>query len=196
MLPHRRVLSGSGHRSFDRPDVDGLACVAARKGGGPFLLEVFNVMRHTISFISLPVADVARSRRFYEAMGLEASSRSRPEAAFFQMNGLVLATADRKTMDDGLGVSMGGSKSKRISSTRVDGVVLSHNVRREEEVDELLARAKAAGGRIEKSAGPAPWGGRTGCFADPDGHLWEVVFNDAMPMDAMGNVFLEPPGVW
>ena len=51
-------------------------------------------------------------------------------------------------------------------------------------------------GRVEKPPGPAPWGGRTGCFADPDGHLWEVVFNDGMPMDAMGNVFLEPPGVW
>jgi len=153
-------------------------------------------MRHTVSFISLPVADVGRSRRFYEAMGLEASPRSRPEATFFQMNGLVLAVADRKAMADGLGVAMGGSRSSRANPTRAASVVLSHNVRREEEVDELLARAKAAGGRIEKPAGPAPWGGRTGCFADPDGHLWEVVFNDGMPMDAIGNVFLEPPGVW
>jgi len=153
-------------------------------------------MRHTVSFISLPVADVVRSRRFYEAMGLEAGARSRPEATFFQMNGLVLAVADRTAMSNVLGVALRGAKSSRANTTRAEGVVLSHNVRREEEVDELLARAKAAGGRVEKPAGPAPWGGRTGCFADPDGHLWEVVFNDGMPMDAMGNVFLEPPGVW
>jgi predicted lactoylglutathione lyase len=153
-------------------------------------------MRHTVSFVSLLVADVVRSRSFYEAMGLEASARSRPEATFFQMNGLVLAVADRSAMSTGLGVAIRGSRSSSSNTTRAASVVLSHNVRREDEVDELLARAKAAGGRIEKPAGTALWGGRTGCFADPDGHLWEVVFNDGMPMDAMGNVFLEPPGVW
>ncbi|TMK96535.1 MAG: hypothetical protein E6G40_11325, partial [Actinobacteria bacterium] len=54
------------------------------------------------------------------------------------------------------------------------GVTLAYNVRTEERVDEVLAEAKRAGGSIVKPARRAEWGGYSGYFADPDGHLWEV----------------------
>ncbi|PKQ03589.1 MAG: hypothetical protein CVT71_03035 [Alphaproteobacteria bacterium HGW-Alphaproteobacteria-10] len=57
------------------------------------------------------------------------------------------------------------------------GVALAHNVREKSEVDEVLAEAEAAGGRIMRPGGDAFWGGYTGYFADPDNNLWEVAWN-------------------
>jgi uncharacterized protein len=57
------------------------------------------------------------------------------------------------------------------------GITLAHNVRQPADVDRLLAVAEAAGARITKPAQDAFWGGRTGYFADPDGHRWEVAWN-------------------
>ena len=57
------------------------------------------------------------------------------------------------------------------------GVTLAHNVRRREEVSEVLALAEAAGGKITKPAQDTFWGGHGGYFSDPDGHLWEVAWN-------------------
>jgi uncharacterized glyoxalase superfamily protein PhnB len=57
------------------------------------------------------------------------------------------------------------------------GVALAHNVLSAEEVDHLLRRAADAGGRITRPGGQTSWGGYAGYFADPDGFLWEVVWN-------------------
>jgi uncharacterized glyoxalase superfamily protein PhnB len=51
-----------------------------------------------------------------------------------------------------------------------------------------MAEAEAAGAKITKPAEEAFWGGRTGYFADPDGHLWEVAWNPAWPIDDEGRV--------
>lgn len=143
-------------------------------------------MRSSISFVSLLVADVAKSRRFYEALGLAASERSREDFALFQMNGVVLAIATRSAIAKELGFPLG----------RGGGVLLSHNVECEAAVAETLRMAKRAGAKILRKPSPASWGGLIGCFADPDGHVWEVVFNPGLPMDAAGNALLDPPGVW
>jgi predicted lactoylglutathione lyase len=143
-------------------------------------------MRPSISFVSLPVRDVAISRRFYEALGLVASDRSRDGFALFQMNGVVLALATRTSIVKELGFRPG----------RGGGVILSHNVESTAAVVETLEVARRAGARILRRPAPASWGGLIGCFADPDGHVWEVVFNPGLPMDAAGNALLDPPGVW
>ena len=143
-------------------------------------------MRPSISFISLLVRDVAAARRFYEGMGLAASDRSREDFALFQMNGVVLAIATRTAIRKELGFPLG----------RGGGVLLSHNVDTESAVAETLEMARRGGARILRKATPASWGGLIGCFADPDGHVWEVVFNPQLPMDAAGNALLDPPGVW
>jgi hypothetical protein len=56
----------------------------------------------------------------------------------------------------------------------------------------VLAEAAAAGGRVVKSAKRAFWGGYSGYFADPDGHLWEVAHNPGFPLDSEGRVQLPP----
>jgi uncharacterized glyoxalase superfamily protein PhnB len=65
-------------------------------------------------------------------------------------------------------------------------------VRTREEVDAVLARARAAGGRVPRPAEETPWGGRTGYFADPDGHLWEVAWNPHFTLRDDGSLQLPP----
>ena len=143
-------------------------------------------MRPSISFISLLVRDVAAARRFYEGMGLAASDRSREDFALFQMNGVVLAIATRTAIRKELGFPLG----------RGGGMLLSHNVHSEAAVADTIEKARRGGAKILRRPSPASWGGMIGCFADPDGHVWEVVFNPQLPMDAAGNALLDPPGVW
>jgi catechol 2,3-dioxygenase-like lactoylglutathione lyase family enzyme len=56
---------------------------------------------------------------------------------------------------------------------------IGHNVHSKEEVDAVMAQARQAGATITKEAQPTVWGGYAGYFQDPDGHLWEVVWNPA-----------------
>ena len=157
-----------------------------RRGSAESKTMVPRPMRPSISFVSLLVRDVAASRQFYEALGLAASDRSREDFALFQMNGVVLAIATRASVAKELGIALG----------RGSGVLLSHNVQSEEAVVATLEMARRAGAKILRRASPASWGGVIGCFADPDGHVWEVVFNPKLPMDAAGNALLDPPDVW
>lgn len=125
-------------------------------------------MEQRMSLVTLGVADVARSRRFYEALGWRASGYSVETTAFFQLGGMVLALWGRDALAEDAGLSPG------------DGfgcVSLAQNVRTREAVDAVLAEAAKAGGRILKPAVEAPWGGYTGYFADVDGHVWEIAWN-------------------
>ncbi|MDR9439833.1 MAG: VOC family protein [Halomonas sp.] len=73
---------------------------------------------------------------------------------------------------------------------RISLITLAHNVHSETEVDAVLSEAERAGGRVVKPASRAEWGGYSGYFADPDGHLWEVAHNPGFPIDAEGNTRL------
>ena len=74
--------------------------------------------------------------------------------------------------------------------TRSPSFKLAHNVRSPSEVDALLAEAVHAGGTIARPAAHAEWGGYTGAFADPDGHVWEVAHNPDWELAADGTVHL------
>ena len=73
------------------------------------------------------------------------------------------------------------------------GVALAHNVQSETDVDSVLAEAVAAGAKLLKPGQKAFWGGYSGYFADPDGHVWEVAYNPFMPLDEAGRVTLPAP---
>lgn len=139
-------------------------------------------MQLRLSLVTLGVADVARSRRFYEAMGLTASSASQAEVTFFQLGNVVLALFGRADLAADAGVA--------DSSPGFSGTALAWNVASEREVDDALAQAAACGGRLVKPGQKVFWGGYSGYFADPDGHLWEVAFNPYFPLDAAGRVLL------
>ena len=76
------------------------------------------------------------------------------------------------------------------SPSGFSGVALAHNVRSEAEVDDLYAEAVGAGARSVKPPRKTFWGGYSGYFADPDGHLWEIAWNPFFPLDAAGNLRL------
>ena len=123
-----------------------------------------------VSLITLGVDDLARARAFYEAgLGWKASPASQGNIVFFQAGGLAIALYPRRLLAADAGAPAAGEG--------VPAMTLAQNVREPGEVAVLIAIAEAAGGKIVKAAEDASWGGRSGYFADPDGHLWEVAWN-------------------
>lgn len=141
-------------------------------------------MEPRISLITLGVADLARSQAFYEALGFTPSSVGGGAIVFFQAGPMALALFPRESLALDAGVTADGRG--------FSGIALAHNVRGSGDVAGVLAEAEAAGGRIVKPAEDAPWGGRSGYFADPDGHLWEVAWNPHFPLAADGSLTLPP----
>lgn len=139
-------------------------------------------LRHNISFVTLGVEDLKRSRNFYMAMGLEEHPSSNEHVAFFDMGGQLFALFDREQLAADAGVESDDGKGMRGS--------LSQNVAEREDIDRILGRAAMAGGRIVKEPSAPPWGGVRGYFSDPDGFLWEIAWNPATRIDPDGRVHL------
>lgn len=133
-------------------------------------------MKPRVTVITLAVDDLERAVRFYrDALGLPTQGIIGTEfehgaVAFFALEaGLKLAVWSRTALahDSGL---------KDISRSSLE-FSLGHNVRTREEVDSVMAEAERGGARIVKPAQDTFWGGYAGYFTDPDGHLWEIVWN-------------------
>lgn len=136
-----------------------------------------------ISLITLGVADVAAATRFYEAMGWRRSSASvEGTVAFLRGGSVVLGLFGREDLaaDAGVPASSGGGPT----------VAFAMNLATEHAVDEALAAATQAGGRITRAARRTDWGGYSGYVQDLDGHLWEVAYNPAFALLPDGGVRL------
>lgn len=133
--------------------------------------------------MTLGVADVARSHTFYEALGFRAGSASQESVTFLDAGGVVLALYGRGALAEDAGIA--------DSTPAFSGVTLAHNARSEAEVDSVLAEAVAAGGKLVKPACKVFWGGYSGYFADPDGHLWEVAYNPYFKLGGDGRIELD-----
>ena len=140
-------------------------------------------MEPRLSLITLGVADVARARKFYEALGFKAGSGSQDAVTFLDAGGVVLALFGRAALAEDTSVA--------DKPTGFSGIALAHNARSEAAVDKALAEAVAAGANLIKPAGKTFWGGYSGYFADLDGHLWEVAHNPYFTFDADGRVVLD-----
>ncbi|MFH0824498.1 MAG: VOC family protein [Pseudomonadota bacterium] len=126
-------------------------------------------MKPRISMITLGVRDLAASVKFYEqGLGLP-RMESPPEVAFFTLNGTWLGLYGRDALADDAGVSADGQGFESFT--------LAHNVQSEAEVDEVVNQAVEAGATLVKQPQKVFWGGYSGYFKDPDGHLWEVAHN-------------------
>lgn len=140
------------------------------------------MMEPRLTLVTLGVADVARAKAFYTALGFKASGFENPHVAFFEAGGVALGLFGREALADDAAVSAAGSGFRAIS--------LAHNTRTEAEVDAVLAHAVACGATLIKPAEKVFWGGYSGYFADLDGHLWEVAYNPGFPLDAAGHLTL------
>ena len=133
-------------------------------------------MQPRITVITLGVDDLERSLAFYRdglglpTQGIVGREFEHGAVAFFDLQaGLRLAIWSR----DDIAHDTALPRSERAPTN----LTLGHNVRQREDVDAVLAQAKRAGARIVKAAHDTFWGGYGGYFTDPDGHLWEVVWN-------------------
>ena len=126
-------------------------------------------MQPRISMITLGVRDLAASIAFYEnGLGFPRMA-SPPEVAFFTLNGTWLGLYGREALAKDATVPSQGSGFESFA--------LAHNVRSEAEVDAVMRQAVEAGATLVKKPQKVDWGGYSGYFKDPDGHLWEVAHN-------------------
>jgi catechol 2,3-dioxygenase-like lactoylglutathione lyase family enzyme len=137
-----------------------------------------------VSLITLGVADLSRSTDFYQALGWPLSSASVfGTVSFFRTGGAVLALWGRDDLAADAGV-------EPVATTGFPAVALAINLETPEDVDAALHQAVAAGGTLVRPAHTADWGGYSGYFADPDGHLWEVAHNPFWPIGLDGRPIL------
>jgi predicted acetyltransferase/predicted lactoylglutathione lyase len=130
--------------------------------------ESDSAMEQRVSLITLGVADVKRSRAFYERLGWQGQQVD--DTVFFRVGAiaLVLSGRDKLAFDCGLHDEQAGGFS---------GVVLAHNVCAEAEVEDVMRSAERAGATVIRHAASTLDGGYAGIFTDPDGHAWEVAHN-------------------
>lgn len=133
-----------------------------------------------MSLVTLGVEDLAGAAAFYERMGLQRRLQNADGVAFFEAGGVVLALFGRGALARDAGV---GNAEPGFS-----GVALAYNVPSEAEADLVLEAAAQAGGKILKKAERVFWGGYSGYFTDPDGHIWEVAHNPGFTFDDRGQV--------
>jgi uncharacterized protein len=136
-------------------------------------------MEQRLSLVTLGVSDLARAKRFYEALGWVTNTDPELDVVFFQAGGMVVALWDRASLAEDSGVEDPGGWG---------GVTLAHNVRSPGEVDRVVAEAEAAGATIPRHGAETFWGGYSGVFVDPDGHPWEVAHNPRWTIDEDGSI--------
>lgn len=139
-------------------------------------------MEQRISLITLGVADLERSRQFYEQLGWRRCAAESKGIVFFQTGCMAMALYPRAQLAKDAQVAAEGEGFA--------GITLAWNARRREDVDVALAEAEAAGAKILHPAADAFWGGYSGYFADPDDFLWEVAWNPFFPILEDGSVRL------
>jgi len=139
-------------------------------------------MRPRVTLITLGVDDLEAAVRFYrDGLGFPTEGVVGEEfedgaVAFFDLQpGLKLALWPRR--------SLAKDAEVPVTPRSPSDFALAHNVRSAAEVDEVMATAAAAGATITRPAAKAFWGGYTGVFQDPDGHLWEVAYNPQLLPD-------------
>ena len=141
-------------------------------------------MEPRFTVLTIGVDDLERSLAFYRdglglpTEGIIGKQFEHGPVVFFDLNhGMKLALYPRKDLAWDANTPKAAPSPTEFS--------IGYNVRKKEEVDEMLEVARKAGARITKPAGKAFWGGYHGYFQDPDGHLWEIVWNPQWIPDSL-----------
>lgn len=126
-------------------------------------------MEPHISVITLAVSDLERATRFYrDGLGLPMRN-DKPPVVYFELRGTWLALFPRE--------ALAGYANVPADGQGFGGVTLSCNVDSRQAVDDTVGAAEQAGASVVNAPHEVAWGGYSGWFRDPDGHLWEIVWN-------------------
>jgi len=138
-------------------------------------------MKPRITVLTIGVDDLEKSLAFYrDGLGLPTEGIIGTEfehgaVAFFHLQaGLMLAIWPRDSLAHDTRLPKSAHSATEFS--------IGHNVNSKAEVDAIMEQAKNAGATIIKPAGDTFWGGYSGYFQDPDGHLWEITWNPQLPV--------------
>jgi catechol 2,3-dioxygenase-like lactoylglutathione lyase family enzyme len=134
-----------------------------------------------VTLITLGVADLDRARAFYAALGWTPAA-AQDEVVFYQMNGLVLGLFGKS--------DLAADQGRPGAALGTGAMTLAQNFPTEAEVDAAYDRAIAAGATPLKRPEKVFWGGYSGYFADPDGHVWELAMNPFWPLAPDGSLTL------
>lgn len=134
-----------------------------------------------VTLVTLGVRDLARSRLFYRALGWY-PAREMEEVSFFQMQGSALALFGLR--------DLAADQDRSEAQLGTGAMTLAQNFATEADVDAAWHRAMEAGATAIKAPRAAAWGGYSGYFADPDGHVWELAMNPFWPLAPDGSLTL------
>ncbi len=138
-----------------------------------------------VTLITLGVADLDHAKTFYAALGWTPTREMEGEVVFYQINGMALGFF-------GLG-SLAADQGRPDAKLGTGAMTLAQNFETEAEVDAAHAKAIAAGATSLKAPEKVFWGGYSGYYADPDGHVWEVAHNPFWPLNPDGSLTLPAP---
>ena len=132
-------------------------------------------MQQRLTLITLGVAELGRSKAFYEKIfGWRPEQNSNENIIFYKLDGILLSLFPADALADDAGISSSGSGFRKFT--------LAHNVGSEKEVDELVALLESRGAKVVKRPEKAFWGGYSSYIADPDDILWEIAYNPFMTL--------------
>lgn len=132
-----------------------------------------------ITLVTLGVADLDRATAFYTALGWSPVERA-PSAVFFDLGGMRMALF-------GL-ADLARDQDRPVADLGTGAATLAQNFPSPAEVDIAYRAALAAGATPLKAPESVFWGGYSGYYADPDGHVWEVAHNPFWPLDDKGRL--------
>ena len=137
-------------------------------------------MEQRISIITLGVADLKKSRAFYESLGWKvATEKDSENIVAFNLQAFVLALYPKDGLAEDVGIGIPPSSNPTFT--------LAYNVESEDEVDRVINEARGIGATIVKEPQKVFWGGYSSYFSDPDGYFWEVAFNPYSKPDKDGS---------
>ena len=138
-----------------------------------------------VSLITLGVSDLRRSREFYGNLGWTEAPRGGETIVFYQLKGLVLGLFGRDALAEDQGRS--------AVELGTGAMTLALNMPNTKGVDHAFESALKAGAKVIKKPEEVFWGGYSGYYGDPDGHVWEVAYNPYWPLEEDGSLTLPEP---
>ena len=136
-------------------------------------------MKQSVSLITLVARDIKKLARFYESLGWERFEDAEGMVTF----GMIGQTLGINSLE-ALAKETGVPEEKYGRWAKA----LTHNVPTKEDVAGVLRRVEAAWAKVLKVAQNVIWGGHFGCFSDLEGHIWEVMWNQHLPLAPKGEL--------